>query len=183
MWIRARGPVRVSKCHTQLRVTRGVSYNSCPCGYIDLQKVFPSIPSKRCREESRTLVHISVPTKHLAVRANYYPVGALLLDTHTIVCETGRGVEIEDPEQTSPLKYDDLVAFVLQANVGLRRMEPAILLFGPLHFAVKFIKESVTKKVVINEIKLSAGVVKAAAIPFSGKVQPFWVPEFVALEV
>ena len=62
-------------------------------------------------------------------------------------------------------------------------MEPAILLFGPLHFAIKFIKEFVTEKVVINKIKLSAGVVKAVAIPFSGKVQPFWVPEFVALEV
>lgn len=86
---------------------------------VGLHKVLPPVPSKWRSEVASALVHVSVTTKVLAIGAENDPVRALLLDTHAVVCEAVRWVEVEDPEEASPLKDNHLVTLVLQADVSL----------------------------------------------------------------
>jgi hypothetical protein len=119
-------------------------HNRRPTRHIHLQKVLALIPRKRRSEEARALIHVAVTTKRLSIRAEHNAVCALLLDADAIVGEAALGVEVEDPEQACALKDDDLVALVLEGDVGLWGVEPAIFLFGPLHFAVEFVEVAVT---------------------------------------
>ena len=112
---------------------------------IDLEEVFASIPLKWCRKESRAFHIPPEATVCYVVSVQYDLVGASLLDAHTVVRVALRGVKIEDPQQASSLENNDFVLLVFQADICLRRMQPAVLLFGPLHLAVKFIEKFVSQ--------------------------------------
>ena len=126
---------------------------------------------------------MAVAAKVLAVGAEDDSVGALLLDADAVVGEAVLGVEVEDPEKAGALEDDDFVALVLQADVGLRRVQPAVLLFGPLHLAVEFVEESVAQEVVIDEVELAPCIVEAVVVARTWEVQPFRMAEFVAFKV
>lgn len=121
--------------------------------------------------------------EYLAIGANDNPVGSLLLNADAVVGEAVGRVKVEDPEQAGALKYNDLVALVLEADVGLWRVQPAILFLGPLHLAVKLVEELVAEEVVVCEVELAAGIVEAVAVAFTGKVEPLWVAKLIALKV
>ena len=108
--------------------------------------------------------------KVFAIGAEHNPVCAFLFNTDAIVGEAIGRMEVEDPQEASPLEHDDLVNFVLQANEGLGRMEPAVLLLCPLHLAIKLVQKSVAEKMVIHKIKLPSGVVEAVVVPLSRKI-------------
>ena len=122
-------------------------------------------------------------TERLAVGTQNDTVSALLLNTNTVVGEALLGMEVEDPQQSSALKYDDLVTLVLEADVGLRRVEPSVLLLGPLHLAVELVEEPVAEELVIWEVELAAGVVEAVVVAFAREVEPLRVTELVTLKV
>ena len=95
-----------------------------------------------------------MPTKGLVVGAQNDAVGTFLLNTNTVVSEALLRMEVKDPQQSSTLKHNDLIALVLKADVGLRRVEPSVLLLCPLHLAVKFIEEPVAEKLVVWKVEL-----------------------------
>ena len=121
--------------------------------------------------------------KRLAIAAEHDPVRALLLNANAVVGEAVGRVEVEDPQQARALEDDDLVALVLQANVRLRRVQPSVLLLGPLHLAVELVEEPIPQQLVVDEVELPARVVEAVAVALAREVQPFWVAELVAFEV
>ena len=111
---------------------------------IDLEEVLASIPLKRCRKEPRAFHVPPKATVCYVVSIQYDLVGASLLNAYAVVRVALRGVKIEDPQQACSLENNDFVLLVLQADMCLRRMQPAVLLFGPLHLAVKFIEEFIS---------------------------------------
>lgn len=162
---------------------KGKTYDRSPARDIYLQEVLPLVPRERCGEESRTLVHIAVATERLCVRVQHDLVRALLLDTNAVVGEAVLRVEVEDPQETGTLEHDDLVALVLQADVCLWCVQPAILLLGPLHLAVELVEEPVAQEFVIDEVELATSIVEAVVVALAREVEPLWVTKLVALEV
>lgn len=92
-------------------------------------------------------------------------------------------MEIEDPKEPCALEDQDLVALVLQADVGLRGVEPAVLVLGKLHGAVELVEELVPQQVVLGEVELAASVPEGVVVAGPREVEPFGVAELVALEV
>ena len=62
-------------------------------------------------------------------------------------------------------------------------MKPSVLLLGPLHLAIKVVQEAVSEQVIVGQIELTTGIVKAVAVAFTWKVEPFGVTKLIALEV
>ena len=62
-------------------------------------------------------------------------------------------------------------------------MEPSVLLFCPLHLAVKFIEEPVAEKLVVWKVELAASVVEAVVVAFAWEIEPLGVAKLVAFEV
>ena len=122
-------------------------------------------------------------TKSLVVGTQNNTIGTFLLNTNTVISEALLRMEVKDPQQSSTLKYNDLVALVFKTDVGLRRMEPSVLLLCPLHLAVEFVEKPVAEELVIWKVELAAGVVEAVVVAFTGEVEPFRVAELVAFEV
>lgn len=168
---------------TPLQRTLEREHHRRPCRAVHLDKVLPPIPRKRCRKEARALINISMPAKVLAIGAQHNAVGALLLDANAVVGEAALRVEVEDPQQARALKHNDLVALVLEADVRLRRMQPAVLLLCPLHLGVEVVEESVAQELVVDEVELAARVVERVSVAFAGEVEPLRVPELVAFEI
>lgn len=121
-------------------VWRGATYQSSPARNINLDEITPPIPCKVGREESRLLLVSPKPPKLSVVSIKHDPVRTGFLDTDSVISEGPGRMEIEDPEKTRALEDEDLVRFILQADVCLRGVQPAILLFGQLHGAVKFVE-------------------------------------------
>ena len=96
-----------------------MTYHGRPRGYINLKEVLPFIPGKRCREESRTFVDVSVSSKLLAISADHDSICTFLFDSDTIVGEAALWVPVEDPQETGALEHNDFVTLVLEADVGL----------------------------------------------------------------
>lgn len=168
---------------SQLSCALQRQHNRRPAWNIHLQEVLAVVPRKWRREEARALIHITMAAKLLRICAEHNLVGALLLDSNAVVGEAVLRVEVEDPEEASALKDNDLVALVLEADVGLGRVEPAVLLFGPLHLAVELVEVAVAEETVVNKVELAAGVCEAVVVAFTGKVEPFWVAELVTFKV
>jgi hypothetical protein len=167
----------------RIRNERKATYDSRTTRNVNLNEVLPVVPCKWCREEAGGLINVAMATKVLAVRAKDNPIGSLLLYTNTIVCKALRGMEVEHPKKPGSLKCYHLVHLVLEADVCLRGVQPAILLLSPLHLAVKLIEEPVAEKVIVDKVELSTSVVEAVVVSLSGKVQPFRMPEFITFEV
>ena len=120
-----------------------MTHNGRSCRQIDLDEVLASIPLERGGKEPRAFHIPPKTTICYVVSVQYDLIGASLLNAYTIVRVALRRVEIKDPQQARSLEHNDLILLVLQADVCLRRMQPAVFLFGPLHFAVEFIEKFV----------------------------------------
>lgn len=70
----------------------------------------------------------------------------------------------------------------LQRDISLTRMKPSVFLLEMLHRSIKFIQELISKERIIYDIPLSSRIMVRIVIPCSGKIKPFWMTEFVALE-
>lgn len=81
-----------------------------------------------------------------------------LLNTNSVVRIRILRMEVEDPQQARPLKDQDLICFILQADICLCRMQPAVLLFRPLYLTVELVQELIPEQIVVREIELSPGV-------------------------
>lgn len=64
---------------------------------VYLREVFPSIPFKRCGEESRFCQVSSKSPKDFIISVKDDPISPTLLNSDPIVGETPRGVKVEDP--------------------------------------------------------------------------------------
>jgi len=160
-----------------------LTYDSSPARNVHLQEILPLVPGKWCGEEPSRLVHIAMATERLAVGTQDDTVSTFLLNANTVVGEALLGMEVEDPQKSSALKYNDLVTLVLEADIGLRRVKPSVLLLCPLHLAVELVEEPVAEELVIWEVELAAGVVEAVVVAFAREVEPLRVTELVTLKV
>src|SRR4051812_42809375 len=107
--------------------------------------VLPAVPFQRFRKEASVLVQAAEATVLLGVRIKNNLVSAGDLDANAVVGKALGGMEVEDKHQTGPLKYNDLVAFVLERDEGLRRVQPAVLGLTQIHRAVKVVEELVAE--------------------------------------
>jgi hypothetical protein len=146
------------------------TYNRSPRRNIHLQEILPLIPLKRRSEEARILRHIAMPAKRFTISTEHDPIRAFLLNANAVVGKAVGRVEVEDPQQARALEDDDLIALVLKADVGLRRVQPSVLLLGPLHLAVELVEEPVAQELVVDEVELPARVVEAVAVAFAREV-------------
>lgn len=122
-------------------------------------------------------------TESCVVCVEDHSVSTRVLHTNTVVGERARGVEVEDPQQSSPLEDDDFVALILQADVCLWGVQPSVLVLSPLHCLVEVVEEVVAEELVFHKVELAARVVEAVVVAFTGEVEPFWVAKLVAFEV
>lgn len=104
-----------------------------------MEEVLSVVPGEIGGEEAGALVNATQTAERRAVGVQDNAVSTSLLNTNTVVCEAVRRVEVEDPEKTGTLEDNDLVALILEGDVSLVRVQPAILLLGPLHLAVKVV--------------------------------------------
>ena len=70
-------------------------------------------------------------------------------------------MEVEDENKAGTVKHYDLVILVFAADVRLRRVEPWVSLLQVVHGRVKRVQETVTEKIVFDEIPLPTSVVIA----------------------
>ena len=92
-------------------------------------------------------------------------------------------MEVEDEEQASPLKDDDLVTLVLQADVRLRGTEPLVLFVEVLHGGIELVQHLVAQEIIVNEVKLPSRVVERVVVSSTGEVEPFGVTKLVSCRV
>ena len=78
-----------------------------------------------------------------------------------VVGEALRWMEVEDENKAGTVKHYDLVILVFAADVRLRRVEPWVSLLQVVHGRVKCVQETVTEKIVFDEIPLPTSVVIA----------------------
>lgn len=159
------------------------TYNSSPSRDINLRKVLPLIPRKRRSKEPRPRINPLKPTIRLRISIKHNAIRSLLLDTNAVIRVTLRRVEVEHPDQAGTLKDDDLISLVLQADVRLRRMQPAVFLLGVLHAGVELVEELVAEEIVGCEVELASCVPETVVVSGAWEVEPFGVAELVAFEV
>ena len=106
------------------------TYQCCSRRDIDLQIIAAVVPRQVCREEARLLKVTTEATELLVIGVKHDSVGSGLLNAHSVVCEAVCRMEVKDPEEACTFKDKDLVTLVLQADVCLWGMEPAVFLFG-----------------------------------------------------
>ena len=92
-------------------------------------------------------------------------------------------MKIKDPQQARTLKHNNLVALMLERNVRLRRMQPPVPRFCPLHLGIEIIQEPISEELVVDEIELTAGVVEAVIVAGTREVEPLGMAKLVAFEV
>lgn len=159
------------------------TYQRRPRRDIYLQEIAPPVPRQIGREEARFLHVPPEAAKQGIIRVEEDAVRARLLGPDAVIGEAFGRMEIEDPQQARTLEDEDLVELVLQAYVGLRRVQPAVLLLRGLHRAVELVQELVPQQAVLCQVELPAGVPEGVAVAGAGEVEPLRVPELVALEV
>lgn len=159
------------------------TYDSSSCGNINLRKVLPLIPRKRRSKEPRSRINPLKPTIRLRISVKHNTVRPLLLDTNAVIRVALRRMEVKDPDQASTLKDNDFISLVLQADIRLRRVQPAVFLLGVLHAGVELVEELVAEEIVGCEVKLASCVPEAVVISGAGEVEPFGVAELIAFEV
>ena len=159
------------------------TYDSSPGRDINLRKVLPLIPRKRRSEEPRSRINPLKATIRLRISVKHNTVRPLLLDTNAVIRVALRRMEVKHPDQARTLKDNDLISLVLQADICLRRVQPAVFLLGMLHAGVELVEEFVAEEIVGCEVKLASCVPEAVVVSGAGEVEPFGVAEFVAFEV
>lgn len=159
------------------------TYQSSSARNIDMCPVFPSIPLHSCREETCFFINPVMATNSFRVAVQYDFVGSRHVDSDTVVAEASVCVEVEDKNESCPLKYNYLVSFVLQGDISLGRVQPAILCLAVIHQLVEGVQEFVSKQVIFGEVELSTGIPKGIVVSFSREIQPFRMAKFVAFKV
>ena len=160
-----------------------MTHNGSADRNVHLNEVLSFVPSQRCGEEPCPFDISSESTKSRVICIQNDLISPRRLNSHTVVCETLCGMKVEDPQQSSPLEYNHFVLLVFQANIRLIRVEPAILLLGPLHLAVKVVEKLISKQIIVREIELPPSIPVAVVITIPWEIQPFWVAKFVSLKI
>lgn len=150
---------------------------------IHMRPVLPPIPLHRSGEEARSRVIASMPSEFLRIAIEGDGVDARALDADAVVGVAVGGVEVEDEHSTSALEDDDLVALVLEADVGLGAAEPAEAPLGGVHGPVEGVEQAVPQQRVVRQVQLPPRVPERVLVALAREVQPLRVPELVALEV
>lgn len=125
-----------------------------------MSPVFPPIPLHGRCEEASTLIEPVVAARFLRVTVQDNLVFSGHFNADAVVAVALAGMEVENEDKPRSLKHNDFVAFMLQGNVSLGRVEPAITLFAVVHQLVKCVEELVSKEIILGKIQLSAGVPK-----------------------
>ena len=92
-------------------------------------------------------------------------------------------VEVEHEHQTVAVKCTGLLGALHQQHVGHALIEHVVLLGQGNHILVKLVQPLIFQGAVVLQAPLTAAVVEAPAVAFSGEVDPFGMTEFVAHEV
>ncbi len=160
-----------------------MTHYCCSCWQIDLDEILSFIPCEWCREKPRPL---GVPPEAskcgvICVQNNLICPGSF--DPHPIVGEALSRVEVEDPQQSGSFEDDHFILLVLQADIRLWRVQPAVFLLRPLHLSVEFVEELVPQQPVIGQVELTTSVQIAVVIAVAWEVEPFRMTEFVPFEI
>merc|ERR1711974_182086 len=103
-------------------------------------------------------------TKPLVVRIKYDLVLSRLFNSDSIVSVGIGPVEIEDEEQTTPFKDDNLVLFVLERDVSLRCTEPLVRRLGVVHSRIEAVEVFVPQQFVIDQVELATSILERTAV-------------------
>ena len=148
-----------------------------------MRPVLPAVPLHGRSKEPRRRLDGAKATDLLSVGVEHDLICTGLLDADAIIEEALRGVEIEDENAAGALEHDDLVALVLEADVRLRGVQPAVAVLGQVHLAVELVEVLVPQERVLGEVQLPSRVPERVLVALAREVEPFWVTEFVTLEV
>lgn len=162
---------------------QSITYDCRSCWQISLQGILAVIPFARLGEEASGGVHALKATEFLSIAVQNHSVRPCLLYADLVVCEAPFGMEVEDKEETGSLENDDLISLVLQANISLLRVQPAVLIFCSLHCCIELIEKLVSQKTIIWKVKLAPRILVAVSVALSWEVKPLAMAELVALEV
>lgn len=110
-------------------------------------------------------------------------VGARNIDTDPVISEALSMMEVEDEHRAGPLKDNNLVTLVLERDVCLRGMQPAILGFGQVHGTVKVVEVLVPEETVLSQVELATSIPERVAVALAREVEPLRMTEFVTLKV
>lgn len=119
------------------------THQSSPRRNINLNKIITPIPRQISGKEASLLDIPTQSSKSGIIGIKNNAIRARDINTDAIIREALRRVEIEDPQQARAFKDEDLVILILQTDVRLRGMQPAVFGFGVLHRAVEVVEESV----------------------------------------
>lgn len=159
------------------------TYNGCPGRNVHMGAVLAVVPRKVGSEEASLGIETVEATVLLGIRIENDAVGALLLNTDAVVGVAVGVVEVEDKDQAGALKDDDLIALVLERDVGLWGVQPAVLVLGQVHRPVKVVEVLVTQKTIFRKVELAPGVPERVLVALTGEVKPLGVAELVAFKV
>lgn len=148
-----------------------------------MSKVSSSVPFEWSGKELGALVNSVQSSILLVVRAKNNLVLASNIDTNSVISKAVGGMEVEDKDQSSTLVDNDLVTLMLQADISLWGVEPAILRLEMLHSGIKLVEELVSEEAIIHKVELSASIVERVSVSFSWEIEPFWMTKLVALKV
>lgn len=159
------------------------THQSTTARNIHMGPILPAIPLHGRGKEARGRIVAPVPAEFLGVSIERDVVRALVLDADAVVGVAVGGVEVEDEDGAGALEDDDLVALVLEADVGLGGVQPAQRRLGPVHGPVEGVEVPVAQQRVVRQVQLPPRVPERVLVALAREVQPLRVPELVALEV
>jgi len=118
-----------------------VTHNGCPGRQIRLYEVFPAIPDERRSKEPSAFGISAKSSTRRIVRVQNDLISPRHFNSHPIVLEALRRMEVEDPEKSGSFKDNHFVDLVLQADIRFLRVQPPIFLLSPLHLGIEFIEK------------------------------------------
>lgn len=148
-----------------------------------MQKVPAPIPLHIRSKKPRSLINPPEPSERLLIRVKNNTIRTGPVNANAVIRKATCGMKIEDEKQTRALKNDDLVCFVLETDIRLRRMEPTMPLFGHLHRTIKLIQKLIPQQMILGEVELAPRVPEGIIVSGAREIEPFRVSEFVAREV
>lgn len=145
--------------------------------------VLPAIPLHWRSIKLGIRVDAAEATDLLGVGVEHDLVGAGHVDADPVIGKALGGVEVEDEDAAAALEHDDLVALVLEADVGLGCVQPAVVGLRQVHLAVELVEVPVPQQVVFGQVELAPRVPERVLVALAREVEPFRVAELVAFEV
>lgn len=157
-----------------------------------------------CSEVTSLVLNAAMAEELFVITVEHYTILSGIMSANGIVRERFGRVEVEDKQQSSPLKCDNLVLFVLARNIRLnnfvsfasygelyeqaahkylRGAEPIIMGLCNLHSSVPFVKIFVTQQLIIHYIPLSTSIMETGIVSISREIEPFRMAKFIAFKV